>query len=435
MNFIVSLLLFKLDLNISLIITCKFTKKILLLSRKDTWKTNDWINHVIICLMYHDWDISRSIISDRDSKFMSHFWIAIFIKLEMSMLTSIVYHSQIDNQSKRIHQTIEIVLRFHLIINSDDEADWLKVLFFFQIESNNVKQFATSFALNELAYDFKVNDTIDMLFDLLSKDYSRLRLIKREEIESIMIFVNVLSKTRYDRAHRVVIIKLKDKVYLRLHQGYIISNLSNHKLFNQRVDSFKIIERVDQLTFRLQLSSVIKIHLVISIGQLESITFEKNFYDRSTNRDSSSIQNEDFETSSYEIERLFDKRITHDRSYYLVKWKRYDNEHNVWYSIRALDNASKLIIDYEARQIAITVRFIRQRRSLRRVELIRSSFQIITIDSHLRENRDQESTREMLSIERDRDHNVNRDELRATRRAHGIQEIWEYSSNRDMRAF
>ena len=36
------------------------------------------------------------------------------------MITSIAYHSQTDEQSKRINQIIEIALRFHLIINIDD---------------------------------------------------------------------------------------------------------------------------------------------------------------------------------------------------------------------------------------------------------------------------------------------------------------------------
>ena len=315
--------------------------------------------------MNHDWDISRAIISDRDSKFMSKFWITIFNKLDITMLTSTTYHSQTNEQFERTNQIVKIALRYHLIVNSDD--DWTKMLSFMQAKSNNVKQFITRFALNELIYEFKMNNTIDILIDLLSKDYSRLRLIKREKIEAIIIFANVLSKARYDRAHKSIQIKASDKIYLRLYQRYIIFNLSNHKLFNQRVDSFKIIEKVSNLVFRLDLSSIMKVHFVVSIAQLESTMSNIDLYDRFTNKDSSSIQNEHVITnaSSYEIERLIDKRIAHDRSYYLVKWKRYDNEHNVWYSLQALDDASKLVAKYEVELVlrSITRRTTRQTQS------------------------------------------------------------------------
>ena len=36
------------------------------------------------------------------------------------MITSIIYYSQTNEQSKRINQTVEIALRFHFITNIDD---------------------------------------------------------------------------------------------------------------------------------------------------------------------------------------------------------------------------------------------------------------------------------------------------------------------------
>lgn len=47
------------------------------------------------------------------------------------------------------------------------EDDWTDVLSYLQAESNNVKQFTTGYAPNELVYGFKVNDFASMLADLL----------------------------------------------------------------------------------------------------------------------------------------------------------------------------------------------------------------------------------------------------------------------------
>ena len=107
-----------------------------------------------------------------------------------------------------------------------------------------------------------------------------------------------------------------------------------------------------------------RIYLVIFISQLKFATFDNDSYERFTDRDSSSIQNANFEALNYEIERLLDKCIDYDKLYYLVKWKRYDNEHIVWYSIRVFDDASKLVADYE-NQLTIQSLIRRTRRQLK----------------------------------------------------------------------
>ena len=59
-------------------------------------------------------------------------------------------------------------------------------------------QFFTDFALNKLIYDFKINDIVEALSNLSKKDFAHLRLIKREEAKTIIIFVNVVNKIKYD---------------------------------------------------------------------------------------------------------------------------------------------------------------------------------------------------------------------------------------------
>ena len=124
-----------------------------------------------------------------------------------------------------------------------------------------------------------------MLIDLLSKNFSRLRLIKREKTKTIITFVNVLNKIKYDFYYRIIntIIETKFIIYLRLHQKYIIFDFVNKKLFNQRVELFKIVEFIDKFkqTYRLKLFSIIKIYFVVFVAQLKSITLSIDFYKRS----------------------------------------------------------------------------------------------------------------------------------------------------------
>ena len=110
-------------------------------------------------------------------------------------------------------------------------------------------------------------------------------------------------------------------IYLRLHQGYTIFDLFNKKLFNQRVGFFKILKTIDNnQTYRLQLFSIMRIHSMIFITQLKSITFDSNSYDKEIS-DPFLIINEyiNIDVSSYEIERLLNKRVIKNKSYYLIK--------------------------------------------------------------------------------------------------------------------
>ena len=164
-----------------------------------------------------------------------------------------------------------------------------------------------------------------MLANLLFKNYSQLRQIKRENVEAVMTFANALSKARYDEVHKALKINVDDKVYLRLHHDYTIFDLFNHKLSKQRIKLFSVIEKIDNLAFRLQLLSVMKIHSVVSIAQLKSVTRDTNSYDKIANKNSSSIHEKQSialieQVSLYEIERLLNRRITStNRINYLIK--------------------------------------------------------------------------------------------------------------------
>ena len=349
MNFIVRLSLSR-GMNVLLIITCKFSKKILLISDHDTWNAIQWINVIIVAFMKHDWNISHAIVSDRNSKFMSDFWQVVFNKLKTIIFTFTAYHSQTDDQSERINQIIEIALRFHVIAHPNEK--WVNVLFFLQTKNNNVVHVIIEYAFNELVYDFKVNDTLDLLADLFSENYSQLRQLKRENVEVAMIFVNVFNKTRYDEIHKILKLNIDDKMYLRLHQDYTILDLINHKLSKQRVEFFLIIEKVDNLIFRLQLSSIMKIHSVIFIAQLKFVTKDIDFYGRTLKKIVFVEENDSNSAISfYEIERLINKRITREHFHYLIKWKDSKSENNAWYSLHVLNRVSKLVEKYETKMI------------------------------------------------------------------------------------
>ena len=75
----------------------------------------------------------------------------------------------------------------------------------------------TEYAFNELVYDFRINNQLVMLTNLSLKNYSRLRQLKRENVENVMIFANAFSKVKYDVVYKTMNIKIDNNVYLRLY--------------------------------------------------------------------------------------------------------------------------------------------------------------------------------------------------------------------------
>ncbi len=133
-------------------ITCKFSKRIFMISEKINWKAKNWAMTLLNRLNIMNWELSKAIILNRDLKFLAELWKTIFDKLEVNFLYSTTYHSQSDNQSKRTNQIIEIDLRFHLF-EMKNSKNWSFCLSIIQCHMNNTICFLDKIS-NEIVYDF-----------------------------------------------------------------------------------------------------------------------------------------------------------------------------------------------------------------------------------------------------------------------------------------
>ena len=110
------------------------------------------------------------------------------------------------------------------------------------------------------------------------------------------------------------------------------------------------MNKIDNLVYRLNFSSIMIIYLVVFVTQLKFLFVDSNFYKRSRFDDENFLlmitKNND-SISHYEIERLFDQRISRDKIQYFVKWKKYESIHNVWYNLNNFVVVQKLIDNYE----------------------------------------------------------------------------------------
>lgn len=102
--------------NTLILVICKFFKHITLIKGMDTYSVKEWAHIFFKHLNLVDSSFLGNLITNHDPKFLSKFWTALFIKLEVKLLYSITYYPQMDGSSKRKNQTIEIILRFFVYI-------------------------------------------------------------------------------------------------------------------------------------------------------------------------------------------------------------------------------------------------------------------------------------------------------------------------------
>jgi hypothetical protein len=346
MNFVLELLKIKEEINCVLSMTNKFTKRIMLISEKFTYTTENWAVQLLKESQRRDWDISKVIISNRDRKFLSDLWCTLFIRLRIFMLYFTAYHSQTNKTSERTNQTLKITLRYYIqkMFNS---TLWISALWKFQSIFNNTRSIVTEKISNELLYEITSNLSLNISFTNKIFNHDHLR----KEAKNVINWAQMQNKAHYNRRHTSLFLKIDKWILLRFHHEYFISRSKNmtKNIFTQYIESFKIIQRIERLIYRLNISSDWKIHFVFFVTQLKFASNSANdSYHRSRSTHSSSMTNTQNE---YEIERILNKRtVKRDQEYFtkfLVRWQDYEFEYDRWYNVKNLQNAKNLISDYE----------------------------------------------------------------------------------------
>lgn len=116
MDFILDLSISKDGYNCAMLITCKFFKRMTLISKKIIWTAKNWAEALLSRFDIINWGLLKQIINDKDRKYFNEFWQILFHKLEVRLFYNTAYYSQTNNLSERTNQSVEIILRYHFAI-------------------------------------------------------------------------------------------------------------------------------------------------------------------------------------------------------------------------------------------------------------------------------------------------------------------------------
>ncbi len=333
MNFIIDL--FDLyDYNVILTVICRLLKERHYISciTDDEDTTVEKTAEMLLQWVYWIYNLSNFIVFDWDSQFIFILWKFLCKWLSISLQLFIVYHSQINDQSKRVNQNVE---QYLCSFCSYMQNDWSKWLFMIKFVNNNVL-----FSVIFLIFFFmNKNFHSCMSFDSDIIEYESIReRLQIAQVEDIFNHINntlifaceALIKTwkqmmnQANKHRKKINYEIESKMFLN--EQNIVTARSFKKLNNKMLDSFQITESVDSF-YKLKLSETMHIHDVFHSKLLRSVV-DDSLSDQKNESSKSIVINDEDE---WKIDDILNFQCYKRRLQYQVKWKSYDNDLN-WYN-------------------------------------------------------------------------------------------------------
>lgn len=221
---------------------------------------------------YHG--LPKEIISDRDSRFTGNFWSTLFALAGTTLRFSSSYHPETDGQTERVNQILEDYLRHYVQL---DQRDWSKYLDIAEYSYNSHRHSSTGFSPFELSCGYQPLSPGDLAAqsvatvapaggNFLEAWRSRLQAA-RGSLEK----AHKWYKKYADRRRRHEVFSVGERVYLKMDPGqFALPQGMTDRLARRYDGPFKIVEKINDLVYRLELPSHMQVHPVFHISMLRA---------------------------------------------------------------------------------------------------------------------------------------------------------------------
>jgi len=288
--------------------------------------------------------LPRSIVSDRDPKFTGRFWQTFFSALETKLKLSTAYHPQSDGQSERTIRTVEQLLRGL----AGELPSWLDALPLAEYAHNSSVHSSTGATPFEVVFGFNPPHP-DPLFATIT-DVS--------DVSSFLVDLDVrISKARDAIATAQVnqilsVNKLKVRPQIQVGQEVFLSTKNiplkdrSPKLCDRWIGPYSVTRLAGSNAVELDLPSELNIHPVFNLDKVKPAVEPHPDFPRRSSDSPGPLLIDSHE--EFEVDRILKKRDSQGIDEFLVRWKGYGPEHDLWLPRCDLSNASELLREYES---------------------------------------------------------------------------------------
>jgi hypothetical protein len=304
-------------------------------------------------LISHVWklhELSNTIVSNRDSQFVSLVWKTVCEALKIDVKLSTAFHLETDDQSEIANQEMKRYLRSYC---NYQQNDWSKWLFMTEFAFNAAISAFTELSAFMTNYGFESR----MSFDLVSTEKSaRERILNKKTFDIIEKMKNIwefirkkLANTqetqkRYADQKRTSASEYKLEDVMWLFTKNIKIERSSRKLDHKWIESYKI-KKILRDACQLNLSQSMKIHNIFHTFLLRS-TVTNSLTDQVQPSPSPIVVDEKEE---YEMNDILNSRYHYDKLQYRIVWIDHLSD-RAWYSEENFQKHSKKILnDYHRR--------------------------------------------------------------------------------------
>ncbi len=348
MNFVTELLLNR-DFNVILMIVDRLTKMRHYISC--TTKNEDTtVEETVRLLINHVWKLHKlpdTIISDRESQFVSLLWKSVCEALKINTKLPTAFHSETDARSEIANQKIKRYLRNYCNYQQNDWTDWISIAeFAFNACISSFIELSSFFANydfeSKISFDFiSIEDTAReriltrKAFDISEKMKNIWEYIKTKLANAQASYKHHADRTRKDSSKY----RLEDLVWLFIKN--IKTNRSSKKLNNKMIDLYKITKILKDAC-QLDLSASMKIHNSFHVSLLR-LAFIDSLTDEIQSSSSPIIVDK---KEKYEIDDVLNNKYHYNKLQYRVSWIEHSSN-DIWYSAENFqDNSKEILKDY-----------------------------------------------------------------------------------------
>ena len=220
-------------------------------------------------------DTPKQIVSDRDTRFTSHFWEDLWAAMRTQLKRSTSFHPQTDGQTERANRTLIEQLRSHV---DEHQADWDLLLPQLQRANNSAVCFSTGFSPFEMNHGRKMRTELDAELEAdgvaaravypgaveLAEQRARVEAEARERIKKAQ------EKQRRDaqQGRRAGEIAVGDKVWLSNRNLRLDEQGRARKLEALYFGPYEVLEMHGSNAAKIQLPAGSKLHPVFNLDLL-----------------------------------------------------------------------------------------------------------------------------------------------------------------------
>jgi hypothetical protein len=299
--------------------------------------------------------LPSSILSDRDPRFTSIFWQALWRLVGTKLPMSTAFHPQTDGQTERANRTLEDMLRSYVNYEQDD---WDQHLVALEIAFNNSVQASTGLTPFQMNYTQHPNFALDHAIQPANASNNqsandRVTLFHRqiERATANLKQAQEHQKQYADQRRRELTFQEGDLVLLSTANLRFLRMERAPKLLDKFIGPFPITKVVSPVAYQLQLPPQLKMHPVFHVEKLKPFKTSDQFPRSMHTRPPPEVQEDGAE--EYEVDRIVRHRRSkkhRGQTEYLVLWKDYPESEATWIPAANLQNAPECLREYHQRQ-------------------------------------------------------------------------------------